>query len=131
MGKAEDPHDGPTAGDTAKALSLTTSLVVISLGFTLNQVFAQLIEASNRGASSEPNLGGGLIAMCVGLLVFGLYSQLDEIRASRRRRRTVVGRDPPRRVPLYRISPAALIVVLVVLGWAAVLGMVPRPGSLR
>jgi putative membrane protein len=111
---------------------IRTALSLISFGFTIFQFFSKA--AAQTGfvtSTSAKRFGLALVLLGVGMLVAGLFSHTRMIGLLRGRRDHLHDERLLTDGAHYQTSPTAVIAVLLLLvGLAAVLGMVIRAGPL-
>lgn len=102
------------SGDRTLMSVIRTALALIGFGFTIYQVFRELVY-SHLPPQAPARFGLALIILGVGLLVMGIWSHWLTVRKLRERRRRLYEMKLVHHLPEVQVSSASAIAVLLLL----------------
>lgn len=111
------------SADRTQMSVLRTSLSLIGFGFTIYKIFEEWDKVGGRASLTHParNLGMGLVALSIALLVAGLVSRYLTMRGLARRREALFEEGLLKSRATYPTSPNMVISFLLLIGALLVL----------
>jgi uncharacterized membrane protein YidH (DUF202 family) len=109
---------------------IRTSLSLIGFGFTIFQVFEKLVETNViKSAHSPRNFGISLVALGIGMLVFGIVYHVNFMLGLRAQRKKMINNGLVHGESHYPVSLTLIVaIVLLGIGIAAIVSMIFQVG---